>query len=169
MDIEHPLGKTTKTGRSLLLATLIAAVGWGASALGATTNKADCDPQVRPAEVIESPLAALSIIPVDHPSIEVENSTIGELEADQAGGDRATPYLYLTPRVASVLRDIFDLAREDVELETDVQEDSVSSPLAETEEDTSANKYRSESLPTPGVEEEHDLSLLQRQMFRTDI
>ncbi len=169
MDIKHPAGKITIAGRRLLMAALIAGVGWGASALAATTNKADCDAHVRPADVLESPLAALSIIPVDHVSIEVENSAIDDLETDQPVSDRAAPYLYLTPRVASVLRDIFDFARDDVELETEAQEDSVSSPLAEAEDEIDTTKFRYEALPSPAADDEHDLPLLQRQMFRTDI
>jgi len=169
VDIKHPSGKITTAGHRLLLVALIAGVGWGASALGATTNKADCDAHVRPADVLESPLAALSITPVDHVSIEVENSTIDELETDQRATDRAAPYLYLTPRVVSVLRDIFDFARDDAELEIDVVQDAVSSPLAEAEDETGTTNFRYKALPSPAADEQQDLPLLQRQMFRTDI
>lgn len=167
--MKHPPRKIPVAARSLLTAVLVAGVGWSASALGATTNKSDCDAHVRPAEVLESPLAALSINPVDHVTIDAENSAIDELETDQADSDRAAPYLYLTPRVASVLRDIFDFAPDDRQPDPESQEDAVSSPLAEAEDDTNVTRFRYEALPSPAVEEEHDLPLLQRQMFRTDI
>ena len=147
--MKHPPRKIPVAARSLLTAVLIAGVGWGASALGATTNKADCDAYVSPAEVLESPLAALSISPVDHVTIDAENSAIDDLETGQADDDRAAPYLYLTPRVASVLRDIFDFARADQQPDLEAQEEAASSPLAEADDDTNATKFRYEAMPSP--------------------
>jgi hypothetical protein len=167
--MKHPPRKIPVAATSWLTAVVIASAGWGASALGATTNKADCDAYSSPAEILESPLAALSINPVDHVTIDAENSAIDELETDQADRESAAPFLYLTPRVASVLRDIFDFARDDQSLDSEAEEDAVSSPLAEVEDDANGKINRYEALPQPAIEEEHDLPLLQRQMFRTDI
>ncbi|MGI9205552.1 MAG: hypothetical protein ACR2Q3_16170 [Woeseiaceae bacterium] len=168
MDTKHPPRYLPVAAQSLLTAIVIASLGWSASTLAATTNKADCNTYSNRAEPLENPLAALSFNAVDHVTVEAESSAIDELENDQAASERAAPFLYLTPRVASVLRDIFDLADESLS-EPEVQEDAASSPLAEVEERSNSADYRYEALPAPDVEDEHNLPLLQRQMFRTDI
>ena len=167
--MKHPPRSLPVAARSLLATVVFASAGWGATALAAATNKADCDAYASPAETLQSPIAALSLNAVDHVTIDSESAAIDELENNQEGRERAAPFLFLTPRVASVLRDIFEVARDQQSPESEVREDAASSPLAEVEDQANGAEYRYETLPAPAIDEEHDLPLLQRQMFRTDI
>lgn len=166
--MKHPPRSLPLAARRLLTAIVVATAGWGATAT-ATTNKTDCDSYTSRAETFESPLAAFSLNAVDHVTIDGETAAIDDLENDQESSERAAPFLYLTPRVASVLRDIFDLASDEQSVESDTQEDAASSPLAEIENQPNSTEFGYEALPEAAAEDEHDLPLLQRQMFRTDI
>jgi len=142
-----------------LVATILMGSGWSTGALGATTTEEECD-ALRNLQRLEAPAEALSASQVDHVSIDADASSIESLEASSASSETGAPFLYLTPRVASVLRDIFDATRDE-----QVREIS-SSPIAETEDINDFSEFMDES---PVVESEAGLPLLQRQMYRTDI
>lgn len=144
-------------GTTFYVALLMAGLMCGGTAVGATTTKADCGTFSKSVTQRENPVEALSINLVDHARIEKKDAAIDALEASAANSESAAPFLYLTPRVASVLQDIFDAARTDtVEL---IEQEVISSPVADVDK----------SVDAEAVDGEVDLPLLQRQMFRTDI
>ncbi len=191
MEVRYP-GKNIAR-RCALGATvgLIATLGWATSVLGATINQTDCDAFEKAAEPHESPVEALSISRIDHASPEVDGTAVSGLSPESAGFDSATPFLYLTPRVASVLQDIFETKRDepalgppsddhqslDSQLRNHDRKPFVSSPLAdveihEMEKNADTAPLFEKTLPASGlsrIDREVDLPLLQRQMFRTDI
>ena len=69
------------------------------------------------------------------------------------------PLLYLAPRVATILRDVFEPAAVNQALDND--EELQTSPVAESIEETRSVDAEDE--------QEINLPRFQRQMFRTDI
>jgi len=152
-----------------LAATMALCAAWSAGALGATTTTSECDYLIRDLRGLEIPVEAFSVTTVDHVSIEPIHSDIELLDPQSASSETAAPFLFLTPRVASVLRDIFDVSK--ALDERDASETS-SSPVAETVEseripDISELLDRSE--PVGVTNDEIDLPRFQQRMFRTDI
>lgn len=154
------------------LAIIILCAGWSVSALSATTTEVSRDTVVRDLRSIEIPVEAFSVGSADHVSIEPEPSNFDPakfelLDVQDASRETAAPFLYLTPRVASVLRDIFD-ANRDVIDEPDVREIS-SSPVAESDRIPDISELLDESVPAIDRDNEIDLPRFQQRMFRTDI
>lgn len=82
-----------------------------------------------------------------------------ELERDSPD-ETLAPLLYLAPRVASILEDVFDAEQV---VADDIQETTVA-PMAESTEDTSLAPEADDTL-----EVQPALMRIQRQMYRTDI
>ena len=150
--------------RTLTVLISFAGLTCGANAIAATP-KSDCVGLVSAQSRSESPVEALSVSPVDHVPVESAAGRMEEIEPDTENSDTAAPFLYLTPRVASVLRDIFDAARE---IGEDADE-TVSSPVADTDKTHDKAEVNQEILPVLDADSDVDLPFLQRQMFRTDI
>ena len=146
----------TKAGCAALAATLVLSVGWSSTALGATSSLVPCDQVARDLTSLDVAVDALSVNLVDHVTTELEP---GSFETESDATDTLAPLLYLTPRVATILRDVFAPATENQAL--DVEEEIQTSPLADSDDETS---------PADAAEErEIALPRFQRQMFRTDI
>ncbi len=164
MESGH-LSKRAKT--AIAIAGVVALFsGWSASALSATTTEVESDPASR-LKSLEVPLDAYSVRPVDHVSIETDpSSNLASLDTTDANSETSAPFLYLTPRVASVLKNIFNATHEDGD--EDNSSDHASSPIAETDSAAAGVELIDESDPAIRVEQ-IDLPLFQQQMFRTDI
>ena len=121
-----------------LAATLALGAGWSASAFSATTTSVECDDLIRDLRSLEVPAATFSVTPVEHVSIEPIPSDIELLDAQSASSETAAPFLFLTPRVASVLRDIFEVSQE-LGAKDEVSEPA-SSPFADSERVPSIKK-----------------------------
>jgi len=146
----------TKAGCAALAATLVLSAGWSSTALGATSSLVPCDQVARDLTSLDVAVDALSVNLVDHVTTELEP---GSFETESDATDTLAPLLYLTPRVATILRDVFAPATENQAL--DVEEEIQTSPLADSDDETS---------PVDAAEErEIALPRFQRQMFRTDI
>lgn len=146
----------TKAGCAALAATLVLSVGWSSTALGATSSLVPCDQVARDLTSLDVAVDALSVNLVDHVTTELEP---GSFETESDATDTLAPLLYLTPRVATILRDVFAPATENQAL--DVEEEIQTSPLADSDDETS---------PVDAAQErEIALPRFQRQMFRTDI
>jgi hypothetical protein len=136
--------------------TLALSAGWSSIALGATSSFVPCDQVERDLTSLEVTVAALSVNLVDHVTTELDPASFAE-EADST--DSMAPLLFLAPRVAIIIRDVFAPATANTPLHSN--ENIQTSPLADSAEETRS---------TDAVEEtEIDLPRFQRQMFRTDI
>ena len=114
----------------------------------------------------------------DLPSLTVEVvdlADVSESSAEGSGGltESAAPWLFLTPRVASILQDVFGdnddsdtkTAAETVEPEAQADtEDAASSPVADNIRPSQVAEPAS-----PLYEHNAILPRFQRQMYRTDI
>lgn len=164
------LQRTAHLRVAALTAIIVLCAGWSASALSATTTSVECDDLIRDLRSLESPAEPLSATKVDLASAEPIAADIELLDARTAHSETAAPFLFLTPRVASVLRDIFDISQEIWDL--DVNSEPSSSPVAETgdaELIPDISELLDQTDPAGSTENAIDLPLFQQRMFRTDI
>jgi hypothetical protein len=160
------LSKRTTTAISIV-GVVALCIGWSASALSATTTEAECDAVTRDLRVLEVPVEAFSVSPVDHVSIETDpSSDLASLNTTDVAAETSAPFLYLTPRVATVLRGIFRATS--VNGDANNSSDVASSPVAESDSIPDISELIDESDSAARVEE-IDLPLFQQRMFRTDI
>jgi hypothetical protein len=153
VDSRNPEKGHDRTGKLAIAAMIAVTACWSASALGLQS--------------LEAPVETLSIERVDHVTIQNESTASDTVDIQTISGDSATPLLYLTPRVSNALRDIFATGPElDI---ASYRSKFPSSPIAETEDPADMSELTEDSLPTIEAEENIDLPLLQRQMYRTDI
>jgi hypothetical protein len=177
-DSANPIRGTKRTtGRAVGLAgVLLIGAAWSVSANSAAHSIADCTEACENLQDLGTPTAELLIKLVDWPS---ENSDMGlteNLEPAESSNDSSVPFLYLTPRVESILSGVFDAESTDSDsIISDSQErrdaeeigDSSFPPVAEENADRSS---------LPGLEEseisKEDVRAIprfQRHMYRTDI
>jgi hypothetical protein len=141
--------------------------GWSTTALGAAELLSRCNGNVHNLDSLEVTENSLSINRIDHVSDEDDPAKLdsGDIQADLE--NTAAPYLYLTPRVANLLRDVFRSDRETT-LQPAVEGPS-SSPLADSVETNQTPSQPEDATPsTVGVEQEV-LPTFQQQMYRKDI
>jgi len=155
MDSSYPSKRFTRK----VAVTVVLCVGWSVSALSATTTDIDCDGVDR-LRALEIPAETYSVRAVDHVAVDTVPSSLDAIDTAEATSETAAPFLYLTPRVASVLRDIFDATGE-----VDDQEVS-SSPIAESDTTSAISALIDNAEP---AEVEITLPVFQQQMFRIDI
>ena len=156
VDLSFSPRDFTKAGYAAIAATLLLSAGWSTTALGATSSLVPCDQIARNLTSLEVTVEALSVDLVDHVATELDPDGFA---AESDTTDTMAPLLYLTPRVATILRDVFAPAAVNQSLDSD---DAVqTSPVADSVD---------ENRPTSATDEnEIDLPRFQRQMFRTDI
>jgi len=170
-------GTKTTTGRAAGLAgILLIGAAWSVSANGAANSIADHANAYENLQDLKAPNAQLLINLVDLPG---DNSDLGlseTLEPTEASIDSSVPFLYLTPRVESILSGVFDAETTDFdEIFSASQErrdaeaigDSSFPPIAEGNADRSS---------LPGLEESEiskedvrEMPRFQHHMYRTDI
>jgi hypothetical protein len=149
------------------VASIVAASCWSASAFGRTQTETDCSAVARALQSLEAPVESLSVNTVDHVAIDAGAAELDSINIETASADSGTPLLYLTPRVANALRDIFDNRQETGA--PDAMTELSSSPIAETEDVAERPERPDDTIPKSDGEAEIALPLLQRQMYRTDI
>lgn len=167
MDKDHQSKGFSDSGGVALATAIVLLSGWSANASGAATTEIECDTMVRDIRTLDVPMETLSAHPVDHVTIDAGQPEDSLLDASSATSETAAPFLYLTPRVASVLRDVFEASQP-----VDATEKTIgvsSSPVAEFDGVFDVSKILDESDPEPLVEDEIRLPQFQQQMFRTDI
>ena len=149
------------------LATLAAALlsTWSGAALSASWSSDDCQQTMNDNDSVAS-IAELTPSRVDHVAIEPRLTSADDVSlATPATEEYHTPFLYLSPRVASVLRDIFgDAAPVDP-----ANDDSPASTLAEIEQNSEFEENSDHHGEQPDMQELPALPLFQRQMYRIDI
>ena len=163
----------TMSHTAKIIGVLLLGCGWSVSTLGATyLQEEDCNEVIDVLQGTETALIALSIDRVDLPGDADELDLVESLNTAES----TVPVLYLTPRVASILRNVFyeNSADADALEQTpdpnaivDAQRDSPLPPLAEGSADRQTfprleeSEFSKESAPT--------LPRFQRTMYRTDI
>jgi hypothetical protein len=173
VDSKNPGNRRKTTTGFALVSVMALSACWSASASARTQTDKDCDAVARGLQRLEAPLETLIVSTVDHVTVDVSQAdleAVNEFEVvsiESISGDSAAPVLYLTPRVADALRDIFDSGQE--VRAADKMIDRSSSPIAETEEPADNAEVADEARPAPEGQQEIYLPLLQRQMYRTDI
>ena len=161
MDSTHP---TRERSRALLAASLALALFWSGSSHARTQPETDCTDVAKRLQSLETPADVLATTPIDHVPVLTDAPILAEtVDAD----DMPTPLISLAPRAESALRDIFD----DTEaLEADVVPVvAPSSPVAESEDLPDISELPDNVTPMTSGDDEIDLPMLQRRMFRIDI
>jgi hypothetical protein len=159
VDSSYSTRDFTKAGFVALAATLVLSTGWSTVALGATSSLVPCDQVARNLTSLDVAVAALSVDLVDHVTTEPKPGSFASIETNSDTTDTRAPLLFLAPRVATMLRDVFEPAAANQPLDSD--EDLQTSPVAESNDETRSADAEDEN--------EIDLPRFQRQMFRTDI
>jgi hypothetical protein len=159
VDSSYSTRDFTKAGFFALAATAVLSAGWSTTALGATSSLVPCDQVARDLTSLNVAVETLSVDLVDHVITEPKPGSFESIETNSDTTDTMAPLLYLTPRVATILRDVFEPAAVNQTLDSD--EELQTSPVAESIEETRS----------VDAEDEQVISLprFQRQMFRTDI
>lgn len=138
-------------------AALILTVGLAGAALAAPCIHDDCRNASRALASPQVPWTALTVRSVD----------LGDADAaeDPAVGlsESAAPLLYLTPRVASILEEVFD---ETVPTEDAVEGAAAEAPVAEAAPPAEDPESYG---PLSQADTAFHLPKFQRQMYRTDI
>ena len=163
MEVSRPNSAKFTTGTGLVAVALLLVGTWSPQAFSASWSKSDCpesSDEIQP----EMTLDGLTLDPVDHSAIEPTHTDIDEAAIAAATKEQVTPFLYLAPRVASVIKDVFGEAQDKAELE-----ERSSSPLAERDEVTPYPSSVDNNLPENTELDGSSLPLLQRQMYRIDI
>jgi len=158
-----------------LAGVLLLVCGWSATALAATSPTSNCWEISRNLQSLETPVVELSIMLVDLPEAEVEMGLIDAREPiGSIGSDSTAPLLFLTPRVASMLREVFDDVN-DAEANdgqavrpanADLKRDSTLPPIAEGSTDQSSLPSLEDAESPPRIQ---TIPRFQRPMYRTDI
>lgn len=140
---------------------LIFSAGWSAVALGSNSSLIPCDNSVRALTTSLEIADSLTVRQVEHVNIEQlkNESQLGLNQPVLDVSEATAPLLFLTPRVSTILRNVFTPG-ETVQLLNNANDRS-SSPLADS--------IAESTLADPEDSVEIALPRLQRQMFRTDI
>ena len=156
-------------------AIVLLGCGWSIAASAATNLVVKCEDFGDTLQSLDAAASELSFSLVDLPNNDADLGLAEPSDTAGAVSDSTVPYLYLTSRVAAMLREVFD----------DDARDGDATRWQELEQD---NGDRKQGIPAPPVAEgnsdrsslptleETDLSgpneampRFQRQMYRTDI
>lgn len=163
MEVTRPRSATVTRSTSLVAAALLLVGSWSSQAIGASWSKSDC-PESSDKTQPEMTLDTLMLDPVDHTAIEPGHTEFDDAAVADATSEQVTPFLYLAPRVASAIRDVFGEDKDQAEAE-----ESPTSPLAERDDVTPYPSSVDNKLPETGDLDSASLPQLQRQMYRIDI
>lgn len=162
VDFRTQTTQCVLSGWPALAATLLLS----ASAVAASNSGMPCEQVGRDLKSLEVTVEALTLTAVDHVPMAQNaakpNTPDGEYHVTESG----IPYLYLTPRVTSILRDVFGTTAEDLPpaVPPVKPKSRSSSPLADSEATAD-----SATVPDDVAIESDDMPRYQHQMYRTDI
>lgn len=150
--------------------TGVVLLGWSA-AFGATSFETDCDEVSRDLQRLEITMDELEVDAVDHMAVTEDVVDRQSLDTTEAAVGAAAPVLYLTPRVATILREVFGTSVDDGTGQ-EANEAPAELPVAEESEadDVAADPESAElTAPVTLIDQSEELPQFQRQMFRKDI
>lgn len=143
------------------LPVLAACLLLSSASFAASPSIVPCDQVGRDLKSLEVPATALTVDRVDHPPADPVAANPDAIDEQTAVTDSIAPILYLTPRVSSIVRDVFGTPSEELPEQTPLQPST--SPVADTDQ-------KAESVESADVENDSsDLPRFQQQMYRKDI
>jgi len=155
----------------------------------ATTTDRDCDRLARGLKSLHTPMPeplteTLTIRHIDHesPSLVIDHGKDADelLKTDE---HLVTPFLYLSPRVETVLNDIFDVEQSEAAGDESLGASSLhqekatkptvlkTAPVADADKSSTIDNAddSGQIIPKAAPDQAEDLPLFQRRMFRIDI
>lgn len=99
---------TTISRAASLTGIFVLGFAWSVAANGAANSVTDCDNEFATLENFGTPAVELLINLVDLPDDDTDLGRPKPTEASEPTDRSTIPYLYLTPRVESILSDVFD-------------------------------------------------------------
>ena len=156
-----------RTVLALTASALLVLTSSGA-ALARTQADADCAAIAKELRSLDAAAAgpSLEIDNVDHAPLRSDTAPPSD-QVDVTTVDLSTPLLRLGPRVNNAMQDIF--GESDNETYGDQAANLPLPPVAETDEMPEPAELPAETDAAADVDDDIDLPLLQRQMYRTDI
>ena len=139
----------------------------GSASAARTQADADCAGISKAFRALNAADRSVEIDNADHaPLLSGIEVSVDRDAVDVTTVDLSTPLLRLGPRVSSAMQDIFGETGD-----TYIENDSniPLSPVAESDDLPTPAELSTESDATGDADEDTDLPLLQRQMYRTDI
>ncbi len=172
MEPRHRNEYGSSYGRSAIAVALLLGSAWSTPLLAAANAALDCDKLARGLRNLDTPVEVLAVTNVDHGTVDQTasksapaESAASELQVNT--DDAATPFLYLSPRVASLSRNVFEAGRYSL-APNQTQSSLPSSPVADSESAPAGAEELDDASPL-ATEEKFSLPLFQREMYRTDI
>ncbi len=177
-----PRQQTGKAGMSwcgMLAGTIMLAGVASTSAIAATDPMVDCVQISGNLEDFDNEPAALSVDVVDHITTAKPVTSGDALNASPESTVTPTPVLYLTPRVASILRDVFgsdvdgheagDAVTADKLAAKDEFDPPAVAPIAERVDRADSGDAEEITPPDSLIERSEKIRPFRQQMYRTDI
>lgn len=157
------------------------AVAWSTPGIAATDSVVECESLSGPLTGPSISPHALSLEVVDHIATETESPADDSRAAPEEISETTTPVLYLTPRVASILRDVFGADVDGLKQPADDNERAAEesppvghdnptvAPIAERTENAEPVDGEEIAAPIDLIDEDEDIRRFQPEMYRTDI
>lgn len=170
--------KTGKAGVSwyAVLATgLVVASVYSTPGIASTDSVVECEQIGGERRSADIGPHTLSFEAVDHIAGEEPGVVETPIDTPQETSETPTPVLYLTPRVASILRDVFGSEIEDASKpgptadNNEARSSEPVAPIAERIESSDTPESEEISHPVPLMDEAADLRRFKPEMYRTDI
>ena len=149
-----------------LAGALILSLGLNAAAFGASNMGDECDHKsfMRPAADTDE--LALSVVDLTNTKDEAAISAPPESVSDEAS---PAPLLFLTPRVESIVDDVFAEGVNQLTEDSEADAPSGMTPLADSIDEPVTAPAADPIDDTQPLDLRHLLPSIQRQMYRTDI
>jgi hypothetical protein len=163
-----PQQGSSRSGFTAGAVAFVLLAGWS-TAQGAAGFVDRCGNDVRDLTSLDVSQDSLAVKQVDHVSSDTAATTRDYLNArpeDNGINDEKAPILYLTPRVADMLRNVF---KTSAQARVEAARGGISSsPLADVVKNKDAPVENDKAVPGINAKEEV-LPRFQQQMYRTDI
>ena len=177
MGLHEQTGKVRKSWYAALAGVGLLVSAWSVPGLAATGSVVDCSELTGNPQRFEIKRDALSFEPVDHIATEEHSTTADAIDVAPESAETPTPVLYLTPRVASILRNVFGSEIDGVDTsagtETAASVDELTrepdAPIADSADSADLGDGDEIVPPATLLDKSEDVRRFQQQMYRTDI
>lgn len=168
-------GKAGVSWYAVLAAGLAVASAYSTPSIASTDSVVECEQIGGQGTSADIGPPALSFEAVDHIATEDPGVVETPIDTPQETSETPTPVLYLTPRVASILRDVFGSEIEGSSRpipnpsKHEARSTEPVAPIADRTESSDAPESEEISHPVPLIDEAEDLRRFKPEMYRTDI
>lgn len=165
MEAQDQAGRSSVAWQFTLAGVVLLAI---TPAFAATNSDPGCDEVSRDLRRLEITMDTLEVAAVDHMPVTNDVANTESLDTAVPTEGAAAPVLYLTPRVATILREVFGTDDDEDVREATPDADS---PVAEGSEveDSGDAEATEMTAPVTLIDQTEELPQFQRQMFRKDI